>query len=279
MRLIFYALVIFNIAILLLNWDSISSINKGSRVIEAPQGEALTLANAEQLPITPRRQPPPPPPSQTTTVRLIDQVLDFFAEMWRLLREVILPPARDLPVESTPSDPAQAPAPAEPAVAAYCLDLGGYASAEQAVAFKNTLAARGMLTELRPVAGKAQPNGKFIVIARVRASLGTAKELSEHLSSHGIANRIKENRPLGYLLQSSVFSSRAAAQRAWQKIDDLGMSAYIELVDDGTPSPATTLYYLRLGGASVTRWNQLNAGGALQRLAGGEVQLQRVDSC
>ena len=271
--------MVFNIAILLLNWGSINPADEGSESVDAQQGQILTLANAEQLPIVARSQPGPPPAPPTPTARFIDQALDFFSEAWRLFREMIAPSDRNLPGESAPPPVEQAPAPPEPKIAAYCLDIGSYASSQRALSFQEALAARGISSELRREEVAPPASGKFIVVTRVRASLDTAKELSDHLAGNGIPNRIEENRPLGYLLQSSVFGSRSAAQRALKKIERLGMSAYMQQVDAADSKPASTLYYLRLDKPSVTLWNQINELEGLQRLAGEEVRFQQVDSC
>ena len=277
MRLFFYFLIVINLAVLLLNWDKISA-PKTTQIAAEKQEADLVPANEDIFSLTTRRQQIPTIASPNTATRTIDKVWDFMADLWNLLKSIVLPADGSLPTSTGLPEP-ETPVP----VAAYCLDVGPFADAQTALTYKEILEIKRVTAELQRRETKnavtAQSQASYIVAARVRSDLDTAKELSDFLHEKGIHQQMKENNPLGYLLQTPVFHSEKAAQRALKKMQDLGLSAYMQQVKGTKKVAARTAFYLRVGKPQIRLWEQLNQTENLQGLFEEDVRFEKINSC
>ncbi len=288
MRLFFYFLIIINLAVLLLNWDKIST-PKTTQITAEKQEAELVPANEDLFSLTTRRQQIPTIASPNTATRTIDKVWDFVADLWNLLKNLILPADGSLPTSTGLPEP-KIPVP----VATYCLDVGPFADAQTALTYKEILEIKRVTTELQRRETKtaqtkndaaAQVRASYIVAARVRSDINTAKKLSDFLHEKGIHQQMKENSPLGYLLQAPVFHSENAAQRTLKKMQDLGLSAYMQQIKGTkkvTARPATsirTAFYLRIAKPQIRLWEQLNQKENLRGLFEEGVRFEKANSC
>lgn len=224
MKLIFYFLVLMNIAILLFNWDDFT--NRNFVYSTKQEGETLRLANEQQVPARSLAEQSEPPVLPNMAARFIDSVLDFMSSIGNILRDFFRDDRRPLPEEASPDPPPfSSRSPTRPQTADYCIDIGAYDQLAAARALSASLTEYGISSSIKT---KSRPSGPFSVIALVRADLGVAMELSELLSENGIRNSVKENRPLGYLLVSTGYRSEAAATRALNQIKKLGLSAKLD---------------------------------------------------
>ncbi|MBE8182208.1 MAG: hypothetical protein HAW61_01635, partial [Candidatus Portiera sp.] len=119
-----------------------------------------------------------------------------------------------------------------------CYELSGYATSATALNDLRILDTYGIKSKMLSKEPEEDTN-RYRILVKVRASLDTAKKLSDLLSGSRIPNTIQEQTTLGSLLVTNFYASRKQAEQVNKKIRNLGFSSDIEASSKKTASKNT----------------------------------------